>query len=243
MAIIVLDPGHGGADSGAVYNNYFEKDFNLAIARETKNYLSAHYNAETHMTVSSDSTVDLAERVNSANNLGADVFVSIHINAGGGTGFESYIYTSVSSGTESIQQTMHKVLAEFYQALGFPDRGMKRANFFVLRNTIMPAILLENLFIDNPRDLDQLREPGFTSRLGERIGLGVARAMNLPASSAPPAEPEQPPASGVWDPQQEIERLRRDGLVANEYRPTDPVNWGQFATVLNRLRDTRRFLF
>jgi len=100
---------------------------------------------------------------------------------------------------------------------------------------------LENLFIDNQRDLDQLREPGFAGRLGERIGLGIAGAMHLTTSispSAPEPDPEPKPPLNAWDPQGEIERLRRDGLVANEYSPSDPVTWGQFATVLNRLRDS-----
>lgn len=241
MAIIVLDPGHGGNDPGAVYNNYREKDFNLELALAVKTHLVNNYAAAVYLTRDTDITVNLMARTGFVNNLGADVFISLHINAGGGTGFESFIFTGAPLNTQNIQRTIHSAVAGFYQSLGFPDRGMKRANFAVLRNTGMPAVLLENLFIDNPKDLEQLLKPGFAYQLGPRIGLGIARALDLPAGSSPPspeASPPQPPQVNNWDPQAEIERLRQDGLVANEYSPSDPVNWGQFATVLNMLRNS-----
>ncbi len=99
MAKIYLDPGHGGTDPGAQGNGLQEKNVTLAIALKVRDILNRDYEGHTiRMSRSSDVTVSLPQRTNDANSWGADYFVSIHINAGGGTGYEDFIYNgSVSS--------------------------------------------------------------------------------------------------------------------------------------------------
>jgi len=102
-----------------------------------------------------DVYLSLSQRADLANKWGADYFISVHINAGGGTGFESYIYNgSVSSATIAYQNVMKAIG-------GVKDRGKKRANYAVLRETKMPAILTENLFIDNSSDVAKLKSEQF----------------------------------------------------------------------------------
>ena len=192
MAKIVIDPGHGGTDPGATSGKNQEKNFNLAIALKVRDYLNTHYQAQLLMTRTTDKTVSLRQRTNFANNNNADYFCSIHINAGGGTGWESFIYNgAVSEQTKRAQNTIHnKVVNVLSSKYNVRDRGKKRANFHVLRETRMPAILMENLFIDTTKDLNLLRNNAFISDLGQAIGEGVAEALSLKAKQ--PTDPGQP---------------------------------------------------
>jgi N-acetylmuramoyl-L-alanine amidase len=133
------------------------------------------------MTRKTDTTVSLAARANLANRANADYFCSIHVNAGGGTGWESYIFNGrVPERTINAQQTIHNDVMSRIRPHGVRDRGMKRANFFVLRETNMSAMLLENLFLDNRTDLNLLRNKTFLGTLARATGDGLARALNLP---------------------------------------------------------------
>ncbi|PTM58459.1 N-acetylmuramoyl-L-alanine amidase [Desmospora activa] len=182
MAKVVIDPGHGGSDPGATNGGYREKDFNLDIALKVRDALTSQYVVDVLMTRTTDRTVSLAERTNFANNNRADYFCSIHINAGGGTGWESYIYNgSVSNFTIQAQNTIHaKVIQGIGSRYSVRDRGKKRANFHVLRETQMPAILLENLFIDTTADLNLLRNANFIRDLSQATADGIAQALSLP---------------------------------------------------------------
>jgi len=94
MIRIFIDPGHGGSDSGAVANGLDDKNLTLDIAVRLRAILLGEYRGvEVRLSRETDTTVSLKQRVQMANSWGADYFLSIHINAGGGTGFESYIYT------------------------------------------------------------------------------------------------------------------------------------------------------
>ncbi|GGA33700.1 sporulation-specific N-acetylmuramoyl-L-alanine amidase [Kroppenstedtia guangzhouensis] len=179
---VVIDPGHGGSDSGAVNGSYREKDFTLDIALKVRNYLVNNYDVNILMTRTTDTTVSLTQRTNYANANNADYFASIHINAGGGTGWESYIYNgTVSQFTIHAQNTIHStVMGVIGPKYGVRDRGKKRANFHVLRESNMPAILVENLFIDTTQDLNLLRNATFIQDLANAIGLGIAQALSLP---------------------------------------------------------------
>lgn len=186
MATIVIDPGHGGTDPGAVNGSDYEKTFALDIGLKVRDWLTANTGARVLMTRSTDTTVSLEERVRLANNNGADYFCSIHINAGGGTGFESFIYDgTVSQRTIDAQNTVHAaVMNRIGPKYGVRDRGKKRANFYVLRQTAMPAILLENLFIDTAGDLALLKNAAFIQDLSVAIGSGIAQAFGLRAAGA-----------------------------------------------------------
>lgn len=182
MTLLMIDPGHGGNDSGATSGSYKEKDFTLHIALSVRDYLLSKYQVNIVMTRTTDITVSLRERTDFANEKKADYFCAIHINAGGGEGYESYIYSG-SVPTQSIQNqaVIHNtVIDTIGKKYSVVDRGKKRANFAVLRETIMPAVLFENLFIDNPKDLDLLRNPLFIADLVQGLGEGLAHALDLP---------------------------------------------------------------
>lgn len=233
--IIVLDPGHGGRDPGAVGNNLLEKEINLIVAKQVAAFLSP-YNAHIRLTRSDDSFMSLSSRAAFANNLGADYFISIHVNAGGGTGFESFIYNGTKNpSTVTLRSFIHREVAKYVREYGVIDRGEKTANFLVLRDTTMPALLLENLFIDNPRDAALLKDAAFIRGLSHAIADGIITSNNLQVSPSQPIPIQNPIAEPAWDPQREIQKLKEAGYIANDHKADVPVTWGQFATVLNRL--------
>jgi N-acetylmuramoyl-L-alanine amidase len=180
MPIIVLDPGHGGTDPGAIGNGLQEKNLTLTIGLKVKQLLEANYIVDVRLTRETDVFIELSERADFANNLGASYFVSLHHNAGGGTGFESFIYPGTSSAeTGRRQDVLHGEVMKFLTGFGLRDRGQKEANFAVLRETAMPAILLENLFIDSVNDTNLLKDPTFLTGISNAIASGIVKALNL----------------------------------------------------------------
>jgi len=222
MTLVVLDPGHGGEDPGATGNGILEKDLTLDIAQKVRSALGA-YQVEVRLTREEDVDVSLGGRSDLANRLGADYFLSLHINAGGGTGFESYVYTYADDTIEELRRVIHQRVYQFYQSAGFVDRGQKKANYAVLRETDMPSALLENLFVDTAVDAAKLASAQFREGLGQAIAEGLAAAFSLKTKPA-------------WDPSSEIARLRRDGLINSDHAPEETLAWGVFAAVLNRYR-------
>jgi len=180
--LIYLDPGHGGTDSAGTYdpgacgNGLKEADLTLAICNLVAQKLTAGFDASVTVGPQNDS---LTWRANNANNLKADYFCSVHINAGGGTGYEDYIYTGSAEDVEQIRDTLHSAVMEYLAAQGVADRGKKRANFAVLRLTDMPAILIECLFIDTVADAAKLADAAFLDGLAGAITTGLANALAL----------------------------------------------------------------
>ncbi|MCY7676048.1 N-acetylmuramoyl-L-alanine amidase [Bacillus safensis] len=177
---IMLDPGHGGHDPGAVANNLKEKDLVLKIAKKTKAILEKVYGATVKLTRSTDVYIDLSQRARLANNWGADYFASIHINGGGGTGFETFRFDKLSaaSSTGKQQKIVHdSIYKKIKEKAG--DRGTKSKNLAVLRETKMPAILTENLFIDREKDAALLKQESFLDALAAGHADGIASAVGL----------------------------------------------------------------
>lgn len=191
MVTVVIDPGHGGTDPGATYKQYKEKDFNLKVALMVRKILVETYEVNVLMTRSKDETLSLDQRTTFANNKNADFFLSIHHNAAGGSGFESYVYNgNVPSATREIQQIIHKEIVFTTNKYNVRDRGQKRANFFVLRKTKMNALLLEVLFIDNQRDLELMLNNQFLEDVAKATAKGLAKALNLAQKPKPQPKPD-----------------------------------------------------
>lgn len=225
MAKIWWDAGHGGRDPGAVYGGLQEEDLNLKIVKYGMNYLEDHYTGfEQRATRLTDKEVVLSKRDDLADAWDADVFCSVHINAGKGTGFESYIYSGgVGSSTVAYQNVVHnEVLAAMRKFGNITDRGKKRANFSVLRETEMPALLTENLFIDS-NDAKYLKNEEFLKAVGEGHARGIAKFLGLKKKPTPKPTPKPiPNKKGLYKVQvgafKEVEnaralskRLEKDG--------------------------------
>ncbi|USK59297.1 N-acetylmuramoyl-L-alanine amidase [Peribacillus asahii] len=177
MVKVYLDPGHGGSDPGAVGNGLLEKNLTLDIAKRVHDGLLNRYeNVSVKMSRTTDKAVSLGARADDANRWGADLFISIHINSGGGTGFEDYIHPNASKKTVSYRDAFHK---EFIKHVSLRNRGRKTANFQVLRDTQMPAILTENGFIDRVNDANKLKKSSFLDDLALGHIEGIAKSLNL----------------------------------------------------------------
>ncbi|WP_163539865.1 N-acetylmuramoyl-L-alanine amidase [Gracilibacillus sp. YIM 98692] len=178
---LYLDPGHGGTDSGATGNGLTEKEMNLDIALKIRDMLTSEYeNVDVNMSRTTDQTKSLSERTNEANDWGADYYLSIHCNAynGSARGYEDYIHSSLSdsSQTAQYQDIMH---AEIIKVNDLKDRGKKKANFHVLRETTMPALLTENGFIDQKDDAALIKDPSWRKKVARGHVNGLAKAFNL----------------------------------------------------------------
>ncbi|MYL44578.1 N-acetylmuramoyl-L-alanine amidase [Virgibacillus halodenitrificans] len=184
MKKIFLDKGHGGTDPGAQGNGLVEKDINYLIGEHTKWYLNKYYSGFQLMeSRPGNETVFLQERTDMANAWGADVFLSIHVNSGGGTGFESFIYNgTVTNEDIALQNIAHAEILSTMNNYGFiRDRGKKVANFHVLRESRMPAVLTENLFIDDVNDAAKLKDKdGFLQDVGHAHARALAQFLGLP---------------------------------------------------------------
>ncbi|RYG73452.1 N-acetylmuramoyl-L-alanine amidase [Lentibacillus lipolyticus] len=176
-----VDPGHGGSDPGAQGNGLKEKDIALDIALRIQSLLTNQYqHVDVRMSRTSDTAKSLNERTNEANAWGADYYVSIHCNAynGAAQGFENYIHSSLSdySTTAHYQDIVHSEITKVNQ---LRDRGQKKANFHVLRETTMPALLTENGFIDNDHDANLMKDPTWRQTVAQGHVNGLAKALNL----------------------------------------------------------------
>jgi len=223
MTKIFIDPGHGGTDTGAVGNGLQEKDITLSIALEMRRLLQSEYEGvSVQLSRTKDETVSLDERTERANRWGADLYVSIHVNAGGGTGYEDYIYHELSenSRTARIRDVLHE---EVIRATRFHDRGKKKANFHVLRETTMSAVLTENGFIDHEEDAEKLADLNFLRAIARGHVNGLARALGLrKKAGAPNNPPPSDPDRGGANPRR-LTRVIIDGTQVGAFAEAESV--------------------
>lgn len=150
MVRLCFDYGHGGRDSGAVYKGRKESTDNLSIGVGIAKRLRI-FGVDVGETRITDVSIGLKERCVFANDGKYDYFISFHRNAFKpevGIGAETFVYTNGSLKSRELAKKMQEALV----ACGFRNRGVKTANFYVLKNTIMPAVLIEIGFIDNTAD-------------------------------------------------------------------------------------------
>ncbi|MCV4234130.1 N-acetylmuramoyl-L-alanine amidase [Virgibacillus sp. LDC1] len=181
MKKVWIDAGHGGKDSGATGNGLQEKEIVLAVSLAVKKRLEAEYgDVQVLLSRSSDVFLELAERTRKANAAGADILVSIHCNAGGGAGgFESYRYTSANSGSVKLQNVIHTEVMSAIKPFGVIDRGEKAANLHMVRESKMPAVLTENLFIDVAADAAKLKRQDVMDSIVLGHVNGIAKYLGL----------------------------------------------------------------
>ncbi|MDR3599852.1 MAG: N-acetylmuramoyl-L-alanine amidase [Desulfosporosinus sp.] len=191
---IVIDPGHGTPDTGAIGpTGSLEKDNNLAIALMLENDLKSD-GVNVLMTRSSDNSPasadfstmsDLEYRSDLANNAKADIFVSIHNDSFDNpavSGTSTY-YSQDNPQADKSQQLADNVQAELINHLGTSDRGVKEAPFYVIKHTNMPAILVEAAFISNPDEEIKLASDDFRQTIATAIESGITDYFNSTASA------------------------------------------------------------
>lgn len=202
---IVIDPGHGGHDPGAVgLQGTKEKDITLILGRRLADSLKAKAGLDVHLTRTADYYLNLSDRTATANQYRADLFISIHCNAAENRkarGSETYFCSENASDAEAARVAQYEnsfaddedhtfsesfvdveyalfklrrnllwndsgrlarfVQEEFARSLPVKDRGVRSANFFVLRKAAMPSMLLETAFISNPDEEKLLTKDSF----------------------------------------------------------------------------------
>ncbi|MGN7407727.1 N-acetylmuramoyl-L-alanine amidase family protein [Sporosarcina sp. SAFN-010] len=197
MSKIFIDPGHGAHDPGASGKRSKEKDNVLKVGLRLKTLLES-YGHTVKMSRTTDVFIGLSERANMANNWGADYFISLHNNSAtsNASGFETFIFDgTVSEATKKVQAAIHKAIAS---KIGISNRGMKRGNLSVLRESKMPAVLVEYAFISNLNDesillnkveqLAQWTAEGIIAFAGGTIKPTVPNPTPKPVPSVPKTE-------------------------------------------------------
>lgn len=181
--VVMLDPGHGEttAGKGSPDGSLKEYEFNRAIAYKMKSYLEAR-GIEVLLTVDDNSDTSLSERCEKANSSQADIFVSIHANAyGNGSewttpkGWEIYHFKGSAIGT-SLAETISD--ANFPQ-IGIQNRGIKTTeNLYVIKNTYIPAVLIEHGFFTNIEEIELLKSDEWRDKVASYNAEGIANFLN-----------------------------------------------------------------
>ena len=177
MFKLYLDPGHGGSDAGAVGNGIMEKNVALSIAVLIRDILESEYqDVSIRMSRTGDTFRSLSQRTKEANAWGAHYFMSIHINSGGGTGFETFVYRGSGKPVTTYQSYIHD---EILKVIELRDRGKKQANFHVIRESRMPSILTESGFIDSASDSAKMKDPNWIHDVARAHVVGLEKAFSL----------------------------------------------------------------
>ena len=191
--VVMLDPGHGGYDPGAVSSQgIYEKAINLQIAQRVKEMLRPS-GIEVFLTREEDldyvpngvkgkttrKQIDLNRRIKMANEEKADILVSLHVNAtvtGQNSGAETFYHYKSESGkrlAELIQQEMIKIT-------GMNRRIAKPGDFYIIKNSNMPTVIVEVGYLSSPKEQKKLQQTWYQEQLSRAIAKGIANYFELP---------------------------------------------------------------
>ncbi len=176
---VVIDPGHGGTDPGAIgIGGIRETDVVLEVSKIVEQLLSDK-GVKTKLTRKNEVNLDLPPRVFFANKINADIFVSIHANASRGkrrdiNGLETFYYRGWKGRllAKRIQKHILRV------SPGSPDRGIKQGRFYVIKNTRMPAVLVEIGFLTGRLDARRLEKTAHRKRIAYAIAKGILEYLS-----------------------------------------------------------------
>jgi N-acetylmuramoyl-L-alanine amidase len=200
FAVVVLDPGHGGQDSGAMCGGVMEKDLTLDVARRVDRLLDSE-GVATLMTRFGDSYVSLADRAAFGNRVKDSIFVSIHFNEDNkpvASGVETYYAAQQATSTSTLASWLpffsrppsnspkpeSQSLAGFIQQALVArtrsiDRGTQAKQFFVIANVTSPAVLIEGGFITNQDELSKLASEDYRDQLAAAVADGILRYRDV----------------------------------------------------------------
>ncbi|MCG2462854.1 N-acetylmuramoyl-L-alanine amidase [Flavobacteriaceae bacterium F89] len=186
--VVVIDPGHGGKDFGAVgENGIMEKEVALEVAKQILILNNTLFDNEIdiYLTRYGDTLISLKDRSRLAKTVMADVYMSLHCNASPSfsNGIEVYVHNS-KTGKSQVKKSIAvglSVLNESTGNLGFKRRGIRFANFQVLRETVIfcPAVLIEMGFVTNVDEADYFLEPKNNSAMALAILIGLYNYLNV----------------------------------------------------------------
>jgi N-acetylmuramoyl-L-alanine amidase len=245
---IVVDPGHGGSDPGAVgVNGLYEKTINLDISLKLKDIL-LQKGYEVVMTRENDTFLSLKERVEFTNAQQADLFVSIHANS----------YTPATRGamvlyyddrypqedypaseemaalTPESRQFAQQVLDKFVESVDVENRGLLPSSVYVVRMGSIPSILVETAFLSNKQDAAMLANAGIRTQMAQAIGQGIEAFM--PATAQPIVFPD---TRGHWA-REAVLRMKSQGIVegvGKQFQPNRGMTRAEWVTLLDRVFD------
>lgn len=194
MKKVFIGVGHGGVDSGAAANGFYEKDLNLSIALACHSELARH-GVNVLMSRTKDENDTLNEEIKECNAFNPDLCIDIHNNAGGGDGAEAFYHC----GGGASKTLADNVLAEIV-AIGQNSRGAKiRKNsngkdyYGFIRETYAPAVIVECAFVDNKTDMQILDTEAERKAMGVAIAKGILKTLGIAY-----VEEQKADASGVW---------------------------------------------
>ncbi len=175
---VCIDPGHGGYDPGAVgITGTQEKDVCLKVTKKIKKLLETHVDIET--TRKTDEYLTLNERSQFANTINADLFLSIHCNSATNNlaaGIETFVINNADNNTKKLADMVQTQLINETKAT---NRGVKEANFAVLRETTMPAILVEIGFLSNLEEENKLKNDEYINKISESIVKSILTYLDI----------------------------------------------------------------
>ena len=200
--LVALDDGHGMGTPGKrtpvipeLGRSIRENEFNRAVVKLLDAELK-RCGFRTLLVAPTDDDTPLSTRTNRANAAKADIYVSVHYNAGGGSGIETYHFPGSSKGRK-LAQCIHKHVKG-----GTPqrDRGVKSANFHVLRETKMPAVLVEYGFMDEPGLVEERRmlDPSFQKECAVETAKGICEYFGVPYKSGTTSPSTKPPMYDIY---------------------------------------------
>jgi N-acetylmuramoyl-L-alanine amidase len=239
---IVIDAGHGPETPGkrSPDGSLREYQFNSAVARYVADALLHGYEGVDILMTHDDSRdVPLKERTDRANAWKADLFVSIHANAYGdggwnsAQGIETFVHETRPPAAVALANAVQRQLI---RATGRPDRGVKSANFHVLRETRMTAILVECGFMTNQEEAALLKTDTYRRKCAEAIVAGIVETYGLR-----PKQPAQAPTAKDW--RAEFAAAREwavESGITDGARPQDPVTRGELWVMLYRMSGTQK---
>lgn len=189
MVKIMLDAGHGYNTPGKRSpDGMKEYEFNRAVAIYANQLLGQYKDVVVSFPHGDDRDVPLQERTDRANAMGVDVYVSIHANAFGAGGFnhvsgiETFVHPRAEADTVAFGNLLH---GEVHKVSGLSNRGLKKADYHVLRETKMMAVLVECGFMTNQNDLEKLKSDSYRRAMAGAIVEALAKQFKLVKKPVP----------------------------------------------------------
>lgn len=180
---ILIDPGHGGDDCGTEAGEkqkYREKNLTLSTSRQLKKNLQ-QLGYQVILSRDSDIFISLADRVQLSQDEMPDLFVSIHFNSApnpSAQGIEVYYYRAIQERAPASRKLAEEILNSVVKKTGAKSRGVKHGNFAVIRDTAVPAVLIEGGFLTNREELNKIKESNYMKKLSIGIAQGIDSFMH-----------------------------------------------------------------